>query len=240
MSPTSPPRAPRSSGGCAVPLPPGSRCPRQAGPLRAGTQRGRSPRASRLSPAQRLLPGPGGFPPLRASRQPRGAEGSGGERRKERRAPPAPGRSLGPSDASPDEGVVEDLPLIDEKAVEQLTEGLISHYLPDLQRSKSALQELTQNQVVLLETLEQEISKFKDCNSIVDINALFSEAKHYHNKLVNIRNEMMMLHEKTSKLKKRALKLQQKRQKEELEREQQREKELEREKQLTAKPAKRT
>ena len=49
----------------------------------------------------------------------------------------------GPSDASPDEGVVEDLPLIDEKAMEQLTEGLISHYLPDLQRSKSALQELT-------------------------------------------------------------------------------------------------
>ncbi|KAM6246560.1 biogenesis of lysosome-related organelles complex 1 subunit 6 isoform 1-T1 [Spheniscus humboldti] len=146
---------------------------------------------------------------------------------------------LGPSDASPDEGVVEDLPLIDEKAVEQLTEGLISHYLPDLQRSKSALQELTQNQVVLLETLEQEISKFKECNSILDINALFSEAKHYHNKLVNIRNEMMMLHEKTSKLKKRALKLQQKRQKEELEREQQREKELEREKQLTAKPARR-
>ncbi|XP_032926957.1 biogenesis of lysosome-related organelles complex 1 subunit 6 [Catharus ustulatus] len=167
---------------------------------------------------------------------------SGAERPEGKEAAAAgdPGRSLGPSDASPDEGVVEDLPLIDEKAVEQLTEGLISHYLPDLQRSKSALQELTQNQVVLLETLEQEISKFKECNSIVDINALFSEAKHYHNKLVNIRNEMMMLHEKTSKLKKRALKLQQKRQKEELEREQQREKELEREKQLTAKPAKRT
>jgi len=29
----------------------------------------------------------------------------------------------------------------------------------------------------------------------------FSEAKHYHSKLVNIRNDMMMLHEKTSKLK---------------------------------------
>ncbi|KAF6128991.1 biogenesis of lysosomal organelles complex 1 subunit 6 [Phyllostomus discolor] len=68
----------------------------------------------------------------------------------------------------------------------------------------------------------------------------FTEAKHYHTKLVNIRKEMLMLHEKTSKLKKRALKLQQKRQKEELEREQQREKEFEREKQLTAKPAKRT
>ena len=29
----------------------------------------------------------------------------------------------------------------------------------------------------------------------------FTEAKHYHAKLVNIRKEMLMLHEKTSKLK---------------------------------------
>ncbi|OXB63257.1 hypothetical protein ASZ78_011206 [Callipepla squamata] len=84
------------------------------------------------------------------------------------------GRALGAGDASPDEGVEADLPIIDERAVEQLTKGLISHYLPDLQRSKSALQELTQNQVVLLETLEQEITKFKECNSILDINALVS------------------------------------------------------------------
>ncbi|XP_062998428.1 biogenesis of lysosome-related organelles complex 1 subunit 6 isoform X1 [Elgaria multicarinata webbii] len=148
--------------------------------------------------------------------------------------------TLDSNDHSPDEGLIEDFAVVDKKAVEQLTEGLISHYLPDLQRSKLALKELTQNQEVLLETLQQEISKFKECNSILDINMLFSEAKFYHNKLVNIRKEMMMLHEKTSKLKKRALKLQQKRQKEELEREQQREKELEREKQLTARPAKRT
>ncbi|XP_035888903.1 biogenesis of lysosome-related organelles complex 1 subunit 6 isoform X2 [Phyllostomus discolor] len=145
----------------------------------------------------------------------------------------------GLSDTSPDEGLIEDL-TAEDKAVEQLAEGLLSHYLPDLQRSKQALQELTQNQVVLLDTLEQEISKFKECHSMLDINALFTEAKHYHTKLVNIRKEMLMLHEKTSKLKERALKLQQKRQKEELEREQQREKEFEREKQLTAKPAKRT
>ncbi|XP_025067860.1 biogenesis of lysosome-related organelles complex 1 subunit 6 isoform X2 [Alligator sinensis] len=116
--------------------------------------------------------------------------------------PPGP-RPLAPgsNDASPDEGLVEDLCLVDERAVEQLTEGLISHYLPDLQQSKQALQELTQNQAVLLDTLEQEISKFKECNSILDINTLFLEAKHYHSKLVNIRKEMLMLHEKTSKLK---------------------------------------
>ncbi|XP_023579833.1 biogenesis of lysosome-related organelles complex 1 subunit 6 [Octodon degus] len=144
--------------------------------------------------------------------------------------------TLGPRAASPDEGLVEDR-MVEDRAVEQLAEGLLSHYLPDLQRSKQALQELTQNQVVLLDTLEQEISKFKECHSMLDINALFTEAKHYHSKLVNIRKDMLLLHEKTSKLKKRALKLQQKRQKEELEREQQREREIEREKQLTARPA---
>uniref|UniRef100_A0AAQ6IHI3 Biogenesis of lysosome-related organelles complex 1 subunit 6 n=1 Tax=Anabas testudineus TaxID=64144 RepID=A0AAQ6IHI3_ANATE len=130
--------------------------------------------------------------------------------------------------------------LVDKKAVEKLTEGLLSHYLPDLQNSKRALQELTQNQLILLDTLDQEVTKFRECNALLDLNSLFTEAKVYHNKLVTIRKEMIMLHEKTTKLKKRALKLQQQKQKEALEKEQQREKELERERQLTAKPAKRT
>ncbi|KAL3993252.1 glutamate receptor ionotropic, NMDA 2B [Sarotherodon galilaeus] len=129
---------------------------------------------------------------------------------------------------------------VDKKAVDKLTEGFLTHYLPDLQNSKRALQELTQNQLVLLDTLDQEVTKFRECNALLDLNSLFTEAKMYHNKLVNIRKEMIMLHEKTTKLKKRALKLQQQKQKEALEKEQQREKELERERQLIAKPAKRT
>uniref|UniRef100_A0A8D2D2X2 Uncharacterized protein n=1 Tax=Sciurus vulgaris TaxID=55149 RepID=A0A8D2D2X2_SCIVU len=52
----------------------------------------------------------------------------------------------GLSDISPGEGLIEDLTMED-KAVEQLAEGLLFHYLPDLQRSKQALQELTQNQL---------------------------------------------------------------------------------------------
>lgn len=43
---------------------------------------------------------------------------------------------------SPDEGLIEDFP-VDDRAVEHLVGGLLSHYLPDLQRSKRALQELT-------------------------------------------------------------------------------------------------
>ncbi|XP_062328041.1 biogenesis of lysosome-related organelles complex 1 subunit 6 [Osmerus eperlanus] len=133
----------------------------------------------------------------------------------------------------------EEAVLVDRQAIENLTEGLLSHYLPDLQNSKQTLQELTQNQVILLETLDQEVTKFRECNALLDLNSLFTEAKIYHGKLINIRKEMIMLHEKTTKLKKRALKLQQQRQKEALEKEQQREKELERERQLIAKPAKR-
>ncbi|KAL4660731.1 biogenesis of lysosome-related organelles complex 1 subunit 6 [Arapaima gigas] len=136
--------------------------------------------------------------------------------------------------------ILEDVMTVDKVTTDKLAQGLLSHYLPDLQHSKQALQELTQNQVILLDTLEQEVTKFKDCNSLLDINSLFTEAKVYHSKLVNIRKEMMMIHERTTKLKKRALKLQQQRQKEALEKEQQREKELERERQLIAKPAKRT
>nr|XP_023672862.1 biogenesis of lysosome-related organelles complex 1 subunit 6 isoform X1 [Paramormyrops kingsleyae] len=140
----------------------------------------------------------------------------------------------------PESSVLEDLTLVDNATIQKLADGLISHYLPDLQHSKQTLQELTQNQVILLETVEQEIAKFKDCNSLLDINSLFTEAKIYHNKLVNIRKEMLVLHERTTKLKKRALKLQQQKQRDALEKEQQHEKELERERQLTAKPAKRT
>ncbi|XP_063044451.1 biogenesis of lysosome-related organelles complex 1 subunit 6 [Engraulis encrasicolus] len=135
---------------------------------------------------------------------------------------------------------LEDIVLINDQTIEKLTHGLMAHYLPDLQDSKQALQELTQNQVILLDTLEQEVAKFKDCNALLDLNALFTEAKIYHTKLVNIRKEMMIIHDKTTKLKKRALKLQQQRQKEALEKEQQREKEMERERQLIAKPAKRS
>ncbi|XP_076027374.1 biogenesis of lysosome-related organelles complex 1 subunit 6 [Genypterus blacodes] len=144
--------------------------------------------------------------------------------------------SLRPESSAP----VKDVVLVDNGAVDKLTEGLLGHYLPDLQNSKRALQELTQNQVILLDTLDQEVTKFRECNALLDLNSLFTEAKFYHHKLVSIRKEMMMLHEKTTKLKKRALKLQQQKQKEALEKEQQREKELERERQLIAKPAKRT
>ncbi|KTF71374.1 hypothetical protein cypCar_00050521, partial [Cyprinus carpio] len=84
---------------------------------------------------------------------------------------------------------------------------------------------LRQNQVILLDTLDQEVAKLRECNATIDLNALvsfsrvfhgkrvvtltadvfqFTEAKVYQSKLVNIRREMMVLHDKTSRLKVRA------------------------------------
>uniref|UniRef100_A0A3B1JGU2 Biogenesis of lysosomal organelles complex-1, subunit 6, pallidin n=1 Tax=Astyanax mexicanus TaxID=7994 RepID=A0A3B1JGU2_ASTMX len=130
-------------------------------------------------------------------------------------------------------------PFLTQQATQLLVQAVVISRL-DYCNASPCVFLFRQNQVILLETLEQEITKFRECNSMVDLNSLFTEAKLYHNKLVNIRKEMITLHDKTSKLKKRALKLQQQRQREALEREQQKEREMERERQLIAKPAKRT
>lgn len=155
-----------------------------------------------------------------------------------------------------------------------------------------------QNQKILLDTLDQEVTKFSDCNALLDLNSLvrshwivfllehlFSasstlrkyvlflvyrgkglpqqtgehQERHDHDTREDNETEgtvcalLLVVHRgKVSVFsdgwfftdccfsQKRALKLQQLKQKELLEKEQQRERELERERQLIAKPAKRT
>lgn len=114
-------------------------------------------------------------------------------------SPPVP-----PVNSAP---AVEEEVLVDKQAIAKLTEGLLSHYLPDLQNSKQVLQELTsvfpgqvtidlpfntqasffvlciiscfvlflltrQNQVILLDTLDQEVTKFRECNTLLDLSSL--------------------------------------------------------------------
>nr|XP_032832934.1 biogenesis of lysosome-related organelles complex 1 subunit 6 [Petromyzon marinus]XP_032832935.1 biogenesis of lysosome-related organelles complex 1 subunit 6 [Petromyzon marinus] len=126
------------------------------------------------------------------------------------------------------------------RAVELLTQGLVSHYLPDLQRAGRSLSELTKTQMVVMDTLDQENGKLRECQAATAFSTLFTEARMYQQKLVAVRRDMLALHEKTTKLKKRALQLQQQKQKEALEREQQKEREMERERHLLARPAKRS
>lgn len=123
------------------------------------------------------------------------------------------------------------------ETIEKLSEGLLRGYVDDLKRVRANLSDLTKNQHLLIDTVQQENGRFVEVQEMYNIEDVFQRAKLYHAKLVKIKKDMADLYQRSKKLKKRALKLQQQKQKEALQMEQQRERELEREKQLLAKVA---
>lgn len=129
---------------------------------------------------------------------------------------------------------------VDPVVVDNLAQGFLQKLQPDLTKSRSLLEELTENQRILIETIQQENGKFNDCQAYKEVSETMDKAKIYHAKLLNIKRDMIALHEKSAKLKKRALRIKQQKEKEMLEREQVHEAELERERMLVAKPAKKS
>ncbi|KAK3734398.1 hypothetical protein RRG08_065767 [Elysia crispata] len=132
---------------------------------------------------------------------------------------------------------VEEPSTVDPAVIELLTSGFVERFLPGLRKSQTTIEQIRSSQDVLLDTVEQEISKFRDCKAVKDVEDTMVKARHYHNKLLRLRREMTNLHEKSRKLKKRALKLQQQKQTEELTRAHTIESELEKERMLTARLA---
>ncbi|KAK2577523.1 hypothetical protein KPH14_003614 [Odynerus spinipes] len=122
------------------------------------------------------------------------------------------------------------------KVTENLAAGILAIYRPPLEKVKKDLNELTSKQTVLLNQMQRENKNLQDVLQDTDLNEMFSTIKSYQGKLVNIKKEMIVIHDRTFKLKKRALRLQQIKQKEALNREQQREHELRREQELIGKP----
>jgi hypothetical protein len=120
--------------------------------------------------------------------------------------------------------------------VNKLTVGLLALYEPQLKKVKQQLDELTKKQISLIDQLKEENCRFINVQTSDDLQQMFSMVKLYQTKLVVIKKEMLQLHERSTKLKKRALKLQQTKQKAALHREQQRELQLQRETSLIAKP----
>uniref|UniRef100_A0A131XPJ2 Biogenesis of lysosome-related organelles complex 1 subunit 6 n=1 Tax=Ixodes ricinus TaxID=34613 RepID=A0A131XPJ2_IXORI len=125
----------------------------------------------------------------------------------------------------------------DPETMDKLSEGLLKEYVDDLKRVRANLADLTKNQHLLIDTVQQENGRFSEVQEMYHIEDVFQRAKLYHAKLVKIKKDMADLYQRSKKLKKRALKLQQQKQKEALQTAQQRERELEREKQLLAKVA---
>jgi len=126
---------------------------------------------------------------------------------------------------------------VDPAIVASLTEGFVQRFLPSLESARKTIHQINSSQTVLIETIQQEVTKFDECREIAQLEQTMSKAKLYHNKLLKVRREMTLLHEKSAKLKKRSLKLQQQKQKEELTRAHDLEREMEKERMLTAKVA---
>ncbi|XP_015438129.1 PREDICTED: biogenesis of lysosome-related organelles complex 1 subunit 6-like, partial [Dufourea novaeangliae] len=84
------------------------------------------------------------------------------------------------------------------------------------------LNEVTGKQETLLCQMQVETKKLQESLEDIDLNETFQMIKVYQGKLTLMKKEMASIHERTFKLKKRALRLQQMKQKEALNKEQQR------------------
>ncbi|XP_069169830.1 biogenesis of lysosome-related organelles complex 1 subunit 6 isoform X2 [Procambarus clarkii] len=106
----------------------------------------------------------------------------------------------------------------------------------NIQQIEVKLKELLQNQQVLTEGLRGENERFKEAETTFNLPALFSEVCVYTQKLAYLREEMNNITDRTARLKRRAMRLQQQQQQKALNQEQQRAQLAEREKHLIARP----
>lgn len=116
-----------------------------------------------------------------------------------------------------------------------LTSLIYSHQC-SLHHIATKLKELLQNQEVLVEGMESENERFKIAGSTFNLSTMFQEMSTYNQKLIQLKSEMTSITERTSCLKKRAMRLQQQQQLKALNQEQERARQAEREKHLIARP----
>ncbi|CAH0551793.1 unnamed protein product [Brassicogethes aeneus] len=100
-------------------------------------------------------------------------------------------------------------------SIEPLSKGLLNIYEPSLVVAQKQLKELTDKQELMLKQLHQENLSLLEVQHDQDLEHIFGRLKIYQAKLVNIKKDIKTLHDRSSKLKKRALKLQQIKEKEE-------------------------
>ena len=124
-----------------------------------------------------------------------------------------------------------------EEMVSQLTDGFLSEVQPQLLELREKTKEITKNQGILIETIQQENRKYSENKDIEEFTKMISVVQSYYVKLKKIKNDMDHLDERLGKLKKRSVKLKEKRQKKDQDEAQKRQRELVLERELTAKPA---
>lgn len=94
------------------------------------------------------------------------------------------------------------------------------------------MDELNKYQTSLLESIEQENSKYEFVNQNIDLDSMLSRGRLYQAKLNNMIKDMESLKDRSDRIKKRAAKLEHLKQQEALKLELERDRDLQRERQL--------
>lgn len=119
--------------------------------------------------------------------------------------------------------------------IDKLAAGLLAVYEPGLKKLQSQLSELTNKQSSVLKELEIENTRFSKIED-KKLQEMIDMIKDYGNRLQRVKEQMRNITGNVNKLEKRAMKLQQMKQKEALQREHNREAQMTREQELIAKP----
>lgn len=122
-----------------------------------------------------------------------------------------------------------------EDGAKKFTSGFLDHYEPPFKKLQKQLADLVARQNTALLEIESENRKFRDVNSS-ELNSVFQSVKEYQMRLMNVKKEMNDLTERSVRLKKRAIKLQEFKQREALENAHYIEAQLKREEDLIARP----
>ena len=99
---------------------------------------------------------------------------------------------------------------------------------------------INNRQTSIQDKLIGENEKFEKAAEEYKLSDMIQKTRHYHQKLTNLQREMVLLTDRSSVMKLRALKLQEAKQKEALKRELRKQEDMEREEALVARPASRS
>ena len=120
--------------------------------------------------------------------------------------------------------------------VSECSEAVVDHYGVTFVCLGSSLEKLNSKQEVLAVRVHQEGEKLREERARHKVEQMVSITNIYRAKLVKIREEMQALTERSGRLRLRAARLQDEKQRESMERENRREKERLRERELIARP----
>ncbi|XP_065194976.1 biogenesis of lysosome-related organelles complex 1 subunit 6-like [Sycon ciliatum] len=121
--------------------------------------------------------------------------------------------------------------------IDQLASGMMGILEPDIQKSSVRVQELLRDQELLINMIQEARESYTVRPELQDIVAVFNDAPIYRSKLQSIGREMHSICDRVRRLKQRAVKLQEAKQKQEIANADALERQRQREKHLEAKPA---